>query len=238
MGPDVALMYSGGLDSFIAYHYGLDLGLRVKPVYVSMGHEYEKKELAAADKLGVPFEVITIPWAEATRPWHVKQIIPARNLLLAMVGSMKAERVWVCGLDGEQFATNNDKSIAFYGLSSALLSHVMELWNPKGTLIESPFFFMTKAEAISWWLRSGRDGRLLLRTSSCWSKSSGKCGECGTCYKRFTAFKLNGVEEKGYDSNPMQSEYAMSQRRRLEAPDARLRESPARISEHFDIWEL
>ena len=232
---DVALMYSGGLDSFVAYHYGRAHGLNVMPIYVALGHEYEGKEILAAECLQVPFKVVDLPWGKLTKEWHVKQIIPARNVLLAMVGSLYADRVWICGLDGEQFATNNDKSIDFYSMTSSLLSHVMHLWNIRGTRVESPFMTMTKRDVVSWWLTSGRDPKSLQATTSCWSPGPGKCGECATCYKRYVAFKLNGIEEEGYQSNPLMSAYAQKEAQRMSERDVLLRHSWRRVLEYKEL---
>ncbi|GAH54241.1 unnamed protein product, partial [marine sediment metagenome] len=44
------LLYSGGLDSFIAYHYIKKHGTSAIPVYVKVGARYQNKELTAVEK--------------------------------------------------------------------------------------------------------------------------------------------------------------------------------------------
>ena len=47
-----ALLFSGGLDSFILWHL-LDYPT---PVYVTLGHKYERRELATIERLGMDVE--------------------------------------------------------------------------------------------------------------------------------------------------------------------------------------
>ena len=59
MNNDLAIMYSGGLDSFIAYHYALKHGYK-NPILVHavIEHPYNKREQASMK--GLKLDYITI----------------------------------------------------------------------------------------------------------------------------------------------------------------------------------
>lgn len=217
--PAVAVMFSGGLDSYVALRYAEHLGLRAVPVFVRMGHRYEAKEMKTAWDLlpeGREMVIVDSGWATLTRRHHVDDIIPARNLILATIGALYAPRVWICALEDERLAANADKSTEFFGLTTALLSSIFKLWH-REVVVESPFFTMTKAEVIRLALDIGVTREELFATSSCYSEKERKCGKCLTCFKRYEAFLLNQICETGYASNPARSPYAVTLNERMKS---------------------
>lgn len=219
--PDLAIMYSGGLDSFISAHYAKSTGYK-NPVgiYVDLGHEYAQKERDAILKTnpGIPIKFLNMSdlWPLLS-PIMTNQIIPSRNLLLATIGSMVAPVVWINSLKGEEImpsikdrdpsGTKHDKSVAFFEKATDILT-MTNFFFRDNTTIESPFKDMTKADSIRWALDAGVDIQELYSTTSCYSGDDEKCGHCLTCYKRFSAFLLNEKIEPGYSHNPLRSEYA------------------------------
>jgi len=200
---DLSIMYSGGLDSYIAYFYAKDLGYNPILINLDLGHPYADTERKAMSKLGLEFTSMQIDLFDKIKNRMVNQIIPSRNILLSVVGSMFSGRVWICALDGEQLGKENDKSPKFYKDTSNLLSYTNNFFQDN-TIVESPFSNKSKKELIQWALLNNVPD--LDKTSSCYSES-GKCGECLACYKRYTAFLANDIEEE-YLKNPLESDYA------------------------------
>ncbi len=213
----VAIMYSGGLDSLIAYNYAKAQGLDPVCIYVNLGHEYAQKEMSSMGDLiatGSPwvpkeseFEYVDLTsLGGILKQRMTNQIIPSRNVLLATIGAMFAPRVWINALDGEQLGKEHDKSVRFFEDTTSLLSFTNEFFQPQ-TIVESPFAHMSKADTIEWAIRHGVPISVLFATTSCYDGQRGKCGECLTCVKRKIAFHKNGIDEPGYDTEPLNSAY-------------------------------
>jgi 7-cyano-7-deazaguanine synthase in queuosine biosynthesis len=240
----VIVMMSGGLDSRIMYQWALHHDYKPFPVFVEMGLSkpvnYDYIALRRMFDKG-DFHVANIPWGQFEVAGD--DIIPSRNLLLALVGAQFGSRVWIGALDGEQFADNYDKTAKFFTLATDLLSHTQARFSPGGVVVESPFLWMTKAEIIRWALNEAKMSLTdLMQTHSCYNSSAAgkeKCGHCLACFKRWAAFTLNGVEEYGHASRPWESEYAKEQAARLlDDPLARTIESPARVEEFHRLVEI
>lgn len=251
---DLTIMYSGGLDSLIAYNYAKYKGYNPLCLWVNMDHEYANKEkqamysvldMAEKDqklKKYVPkIENLSI---QGLIPLISKrltnQIIPSRNVMLATIGAMFTGRVWINALAGEENGKEHDKSKRFFDDTSTLLSFTNEFFQNK-TIIESPFSDMTKSDTIFWALQHGIPKEILLATSSCYHGSEVKCGKCLTCYKRYTAFLLNGIDEQGYNVNPLETDYAKEMKE--EIPKAHKagdysRFSHARMRDHFRLIQI
>lgn len=205
----VAVLYSGGLDSYIAYHYAIAKELAPIPIHIDLGHPYAKKELQAIQTLGIEPMYIDLKtiW-EPLAPILTNQIIPSRNLLFATIGGMFAPKVWIAALEGEQNGLEHDKSERFFTDTSKLLTFLNEFFRPE-TKVESPFASVSKKEIIAWALNFGIAASDLLRTSSCYNAKEKPCGECLTCVKRYMAFRLNGITET-CETNPLKSNYFAS----------------------------
>ena len=195
---NVSIMYSSGLDSLISYHWAKAHDLNPICIWVDLGHPYSTKERDVIEKLKniVPNIIIldfkTLYPAIQTR--LTNQIIPSRNLLLATIGAMFSDTVYINALDGEQLGKEHDKSERFFQDTTNLLSFLNEFFQAKTTIM-TPFATMSKTETVTWALNNGIPKEHLLATTSCYSGSTNKCGKCLTCFKRWTAFYLNGIEE-------------------------------------------
>lgn len=202
-------MYSGGLDSFIMYHYALKEGYDPTCLHVDLGHPYGEKERRTFNMGGWFPEVDIIDMSSLYNLIEKRlsnQIIPSRNVLLGVIGSMFSERVWLGALDGEQLGKEHDKSPRFFEELTQLLSYTNEFFQPS-TIVEAPFANMSKSETIEWAINRGIPLETLFETSTCYHPTIDKCGECLTCVKRWMSFKANGIDEPGYASNPLESKY-------------------------------
>lgn len=235
---DLSIMYSGGLDSFIAYNYAKKHGFNPICIWVDLGHPYSKKETDSMNKFLNSLDTVDKPnlvmldmksLYPSIQHRLKNQIIPARNLLLATVGAMFSPRVWINALNGEQNGKEHDKSERFFEDSTKLLSFLNEFFQSK-TLIQSPFMDMSKTEIVTWALENGIKKEHLLSTTSCYSENSQKCGKCLTCFKRYTAFLMNDIHEEGYETNPLESDYFKELL--VEIPKAKTNKDYSRFTEH------
>ncbi len=237
----VSIMYSGGLDSFIAYHYAIAQGLAPELFYVDLGHPYADKEKHAIKRNALPYQEIDLSSLYGTIEHRLtNHIFPLRNILLAVIGGMLNDRVWICALDGEQNGKEKDKSPHFFDLSTDLLTYCNDFFQDN-TIVETPFANLTKAGTIKWAIANGVAVDDLFNTSSCYHPMELKCGTCLTCVKRWMAFKLAGLNEPGYASPPDKSEYFDELKR--EIPRAMQQQdftrfSPKRISEFRELSAL
>ena len=203
----VSIMYSGGLDSLIAYHYARAYGYDPICINVDFGQPYNIKEEAGLSLAPNLVRLRIDGLYKAIEHRLSNQIIPSRNVLLAVIGSMFSNIVWINALDGEQNGKERDKSPRFFSDASILLSYTNEFFQNK-TEVESPFYRMSKGEVIRWALEDGKIPKeTLFVTSSCYDSGILKCGKCLTCVKRYLAFLENGIKEPGYASDPLESDY-------------------------------
>lgn len=244
MNVNLALCYSGGLDSLIAYNYAKACGYNPICIYVDLGHPYAEKEKATfktQSKWHPEVNVIDMRTLFSLIQSRMNnQIIPSRNVMLATIGSMFAPRVWINALDGEQLGKEHDKSVRFFDDASTLLSFTNEAFQPT-TIVESPFAKMSKADTIGWALNYGIPLDVLFGTASCYSGVHDKCGNCLTCVKRAIAFKKNGITEPGHEADPFESDYYKELL--VEIPKAAAnkdysRFTPGRIEEFLSVLQL
>jgi len=181
------LLYSGGLDSYIAWWY---LG-RPKTLYCRLGHRYEAKELEAVRRT-IPETVIDDTLINLGRNWEEEDAnIPARNLFLVLVAGMYgADKVWLVVQEGEMEIP--DRSERFFEMAIEVCSFLLG----KKVEVDTPFRHMTKVEMVGWYLKQGLPVEELLKTRSCYSGGEKPCGECGACFRRIMALKLNGLDEE------------------------------------------
>jgi 7-cyano-7-deazaguanine synthase len=234
---DVSILFSGGLDSMIMYNYAIACDLDPVCIYVDLGHPYAHKEKAAMARRSRWMPKVEI--IELSTLWHLiekrmsNQIIPSRNVLLAVIGGMFSPEVWLGALDGEQLGKEHDKSPRFFEDTTKLLTFTNEFFQ-KETRVFAPFAYMSKSETLRWALDNGIPLEELLATSSCYDGEKGKCGVCLTCVKRRLAFLANGIEEPGYDVDLMDSPYMQELIREIPIADANkdyTRFTPKRIEE-------
>jgi len=177
------LLYSGGADSFIAWHY-LN---KPKTLYFKIGHRYERFELEAIQKT-IPNTILEDclklgKWEEPDAN------IPMRNAFFFMLASYYDNQICLVVQQGEMKIP--DRSPEFFESFGSKLSFLHE----KGKRIFSPFYHMTKTEMVKWYLDQGLSKEDLLKTRSCFSSFDKPCGKCNACFRRWVSFSLNGIEE-------------------------------------------
>ena len=178
------LLFSGGLDSYIAWHF-LN---KPETLYVGLGHRYMTHEIEQVKKL-VPDT--TIDSRLNLADWEEKDAtIPLRNAFLIMIASKYNKDVILVVQRGEMDIP--DRSVRFFNDFGEWLSF---LWEDTVT-VSTPFFDMTKTEMVRWYLDTGFDPRKLSSTRSCYSPGDRPCGNCSACFRRWVAFTNNNLEEE------------------------------------------
>jgi len=217
MEKHLVILMSGGLDSSIAYHYAQkECGIckdDIMCIWFDIGQPYAQKEKKSLDELGIPYttmkldlirdEFDNIPTTE-----FPGQIIPGRNLIFATIAASFGKEIWLMALDSEthKYAKERDKSERFFEDTTELLTYIFDI-SRKETDITSPFFAMTKVEVVEWALKNGLSEDWLKKTSTCYDGEVRNCGKCSTCFKRWVAMTVNGINEE-YETNPWESEDA------------------------------
>lgn len=196
------LLFSGGLDSYIAWHLlgGPDA------LYMALGHRYERAELSAIYRLESVTPDLSVirenrlTLGDLERP---DGYIPLRNLLLvcaAAVLEIDYRTIYIGALKGE---ASRDKSQRFLRDLSSMLTYLKQT----DVRIVAPFQGMTKADLVGEFARRFPDRvTLLSNTFSCYTYKELRddyqgCGQCNACFRRWVAMTLNGITEK-YETSP------------------------------------
>ncbi|MBD3213928.1 MAG: hypothetical protein GF311_15060 [Candidatus Lokiarchaeota archaeon] len=199
---NTVVMFSGGVDSLIAWLF-LD---KPKCVHINLHVPYAQKELETvkyfSQKFNMNCEIVDIASinSQPLSPTLEDPFIPSRNLLLAIIGSWFGERVCVAGVKGDLV---EDKSPQAYEKMSELLTK----FSRKKIEVFSPFWEMTKGDIIEWYVKSGEEIEALHRTVGCYHPALHQCGECGCCFRKWTAFKVNNIQPLFEVCNEIRNKY-------------------------------
>jgi 7-cyano-7-deazaguanine synthase in queuosine biosynthesis len=199
MPRDTAILFSGGMDSFVAYRLALQEKRYIWAVSVAFNTPYVSKELAAINDLvdeenHVLIDLRMIDVEKRRSEW--KHIIPLRNLICVLAASeYSVHEVWMSALRGE---LRGDKSLAFMEACSTFI----------GQDVRTPFENETKADIAHLYVSSDLGPREdLLRTVTCFGPGHKHCGKCRACLRRWLALKWAGFHwdevVHQYESDPM-----------------------------------
>lgn len=223
---DVAVMVSGGIDSFVTYRLSKSNPgyTKVIPIFVNVGQPYYEKEKEVVYKLygeDENFREITadlctnklnnVPDAFENRE------IKGRNLLLAFYGALVADTVFICSLETEMYSNLfRDEQSEFYHMCSALFTFTLKKWKNNIT-VTTPVGHLSKSELVA----NGLTAKVvtaddLKSTVSCYDGKDRNCGKCYTCLKRWVAMTNNGISED-YTAHPwLENEYARKVEKQIE----------------------
>ena len=175
------LLFSGGVDSFIAYHW-----LNKPPtIYFDINSRYSETERFIVNKL-IPRTTIEKCIDLQSRE-SLDFNIPFRNLYLAMLAAKYSDEIIIVGIKGDNVS---DKTPGIFFEFSRLLSKMEN----REIKVSSPFWHHTKEDIVEWYLSQGLPTGPLMSTVSCYSGYSFYCGQCASCYRKWVAFRNNGIE--------------------------------------------
>jgi 7-cyano-7-deazaguanine synthase in queuosine biosynthesis len=223
---DVAVnLCSGGVDSYLAWKLFTP---DAENVFVTLGHKYEARELAALTRLShsdVSFWYRTVHGPSIGRLETPSGIIPCRNALLLLTAAANvASRPGIssCALHIGALAgeINSDKSPEFCRAVAETLniSWRRQYWTDGVVFtVESPVRAYTKAQLIRRFVDGGGKPTLLRATRSCYSGGDRDrpehCGVCPACFKRWVAFRAAGVPDPtDYLQDPVGTPVALQAR--------------------------
>lgn len=215
-----AMLYSGGLDSFIAYYLlrkgefktGLSID-NAKLVYYNIGVDYQEKEHEAirrqiqfmADMFsGVELHIRYYSRAVLAAYEDPKtKIIPFRNLQFVLWTMQNiASHVILNSTEGD---TTHDKDEIFESRVNDLFNHLFAdkgktpkyYKNNRYVGVSMPLVGHTKIEYVRMYLDCGGPPEGLRLTRSCYSVEDTECGKCRSCVRKWIALEANGVVTDG-----------------------------------------
>lgn len=184
------LLFSGGVDSFVAYYY-LN---QPQTVFFKTNHRYQPMEIQSVKSL-IPSTIIDNSINFSTREVGPKAYIPFRNLHYACLASKYADIIYIAGNRDDKIS---DKTPEIFEEFSDLLSRL----DGRKISVMSPFWELSKPELVEWYLNYSIDDdyetrvQNLLGTASCYASDlrTKFCGECPACFRKWVAFWLNGIK--------------------------------------------
>lgn len=187
------LLFSGGLDSFIAYHWYKSSLIDVTPIYIDYNGKYCKKEMKSIRELIPETEIIEHVFNFSQKEIGEKCYIPNRNIYLASIAAEYGSTVILGGLKDDNVG---DKSERFcHHLSETLSCSIGERIR-----VTSPFWNMEKVEIIDWFLNDFKGSKeSLLKTVSCYAEKEHYCGKCPSCFRKACALNYNGFNLPFYN---------------------------------------
>ncbi|MBI4358249.1 MAG: 7-cyano-7-deazaguanine synthase [Candidatus Omnitrophica bacterium] len=207
----IAVLASGGLDSVILIHYLLKKGERVQPIYIKMGHIWEKAELRrlkqflkrAQTRNLKPLVTLSLPtedlyqhhWSltgkntPGAKSRDTRVYLPGKNLLLIGKASVfcatrRIHRLALGPLKNNPFP---DARPSFFKCLEQVSSKALN-FNLK---IKTPFLGKSKEEVMA----IGRNLPLHLTFSCLAPKGLHHCGRCNKCTERKKAFRLASIPD-------------------------------------------
>lgn len=194
------ICYGAGTDSTIAAYLTEDPLL----LWCNYGQEYAHKEEKVCEHMVKQgFDLIKLKINTIVPQGY---IFPARNLLLSAYATLYGNNITIAGTwRGEGAQSANDKCPYFYENVSRLFTR---FYQDKVT-VDSPFSNDTRTDTFRKLIKLKGINiatKIIQKTSTCYSPKHNFCGECNSCYKRYIAEKLVGIEQK-YKINPFETDY-------------------------------
>ena len=195
---NTALLFSGGLDSYIAYFYLQKCypSDYITPIYIDYQGKYCKKEMKNIRELIPQTVIIESVLNFSQNEIGEKCYIPNRNLYLASIAAEYGNKVIIGGLKDDNVG---DKSIPF----CLALSDTLSISMGRKIIVDSPFWNMEKVDIIKWFLNEFGDTEstrnFLLKTTSCYSVNEQYCGRCPSCFRKACALNYNGFDLPFYN---------------------------------------
>lgn len=206
---------SGGLDSVVAATYTQKvLGFDIMLLHFIYGSRAEVKEIEAiksiATYLRVPVWFLNIPiygvedspLLDATKEIakgeagaeYAHEWVPARNLVMLSIATATAEAkgfgTIVLGNNLEESGAYPDNEPEFINRFNAMLPFAVGA--NKRVKVIMPVGNLMKHEIVKLGTEIGAPLHL---TWSCYHNGKHHCGDCGPCYMRKKAFKINGIAD-------------------------------------------
>lgn len=189
---DSVILFSGGIDSFVGYHY-LN---KPQPIYFNMNTKYSKKEINNLKNFDIKTPIIDNSLVFlGDGEQNGSAYVPFRNLYLAMTAvSRYSDTVYICGLKDDVVSDKNEEVFKEWS------QHLSKLEGREINII-SPFWNHTKEDIVKWYSEN-YDKNDLLNTISCYSDTDEcHCGKCKACFRKACVLYTVGIELPFYDND-------------------------------------
>jgi len=212
MDIDGVLLYSGGIDSYITYHY-LTMYKKLKPlcVYFQLENSYSWFEEDHIERLNANMKVRIDPTIRIGDLEQSDFHIPMRNVILMTMAAVKYNpNVWIGSVFDDNSPDGNEK----------VFKNVSRLLNQVELKANVPFDIsaplqsdgLRKSQACRWYVQNiGTGERLTRNSASCFKPirkeedrhsymladgeyKSAHCFSCACCFRRNCALYDIGVE--------------------------------------------
>jgi len=193
------LLFSGGIDSFVAYHY-LD---KPSTLYFDIGSRYTRLEIDHIRRL-IPDTIVDTTLYLGDTERGDKAYIPFRNLFLALKAVKYSDTIVIAGLKDDMVSDKNEQIFSKF---SVLMSEM------EGRRIQviSPFWNKTKYEVVEWYKEYIEStGNTLRDTISCYSGTSSYCGQCPACFRKWCVLTANNIDIQPFKNKELIEEYISS----------------------------
>lgn len=215
----ILVLYSGGLDSYILYHYAKvsNPDAEVLALYWKHGQPAMWKEL---ERLPSFVEVKNIDWLDEknlpvpmkSKPNEGAIFIPGRNMVFITTAACQylPNEIWMGSVANEVSAASTDKNEEFCRRLEPVLNYVLQDFIDQPIKVRIPFVEngWGKREAIVWALDNGMSKQEIANTTSCYHATDLACGNCIQCLRRWAIFKFLGIHEE-YVKWPPNSPFAI-----------------------------
>lgn len=194
------ILVSGGMDSFIAYHYEKNRNRDVLPLFIDYKGRYCTHEKKTAVNL---FPDLRIDLSLHLKKWEKgpKAFIKNRNALFALIASNYGRRIVMGGLKDDNVG---DKTPKAFKAMEMLLNTI----NDDGEYeVLSPFWEMEKVQVLEWYLQSGLPREDILKTRSCYANKINPCNKCPACFRRFCALTYCNVLTEYFENDTLVKDY-------------------------------
>lgn len=202
------LLYSSGIDSYIAREYLIKQKHieHLKCVYFNHGGKYTSYELDKISKL--PFKVIIDDTIKLEDIEGKDSFIPNRNILFSVLANARyGDNIWIGGSLSDRVCDNNKKVFD-------QLSNFLTMMNNRLIKISSPFWECYKEDMLQWFVKemefTNGVSKLLHNTFSCFQPipdrimtalisgeiikySTNECLKCSACFRKSAALYGIGV---------------------------------------------
>jgi len=182
----IVLLVSGGLDSFVAYHYLKKDGYEVLPLHINYNGKYSLKEHIIVLNM---FPGILIDHSLNFYDQEVgeKAFLKNRNAFFTLVASKYGNRICMAGLKDDNVGDKSPE--AFIQMENLLTEINGEIYS-----VFSPFWRMEKEDVIRWYIEEDLPISELIKTTSCYHPKEFFCGKCPSCFRKYCAFVSNGID--------------------------------------------
>lgn len=198
---DTVILYSGGLDSLIA----AALMPHARLVYIDTGAQYAWKEVR--NLANAPRDVWVDKRLDLSDMERADGIVPARNALLAIIGSYYADNIVLVSTSGDR---STDKDEIWAEMMSGVLTHMYappHFNPPRNVRVLLPYKELSKGQLVEQYLAAGHDPQRLIDAISCYSHEAGHCGVCKACIRKWVALASNDIMQHEWKVKPWEADY-------------------------------